>query len=399
MPTSTFRPTHIDTVRERNLSLVLREVARHQPVTRARLAEVTGLTKTTVASQVAVLEQLRLVSSGGPVREGTRGRPGAPVVIAPGPVAGLGLEVNGHYLAACVLDLTGAVRLSVTVECDNRGRDAAETLAALGELGQRVIEKSSDEGLGVVGTSVALPGVITRGEVNAPNLGWESVPASALLDDVLAGQAFGGVVDNEANLGALGELWYGAGQGAGSYLYVSGETGIGAGIVTGGELFRGAHGSAGELGHVVVDPSGPECRCGGSGCLELVAGIDAVLEAAGVPVGANTSQSRMSDLVFRLHNGDRAALRAVEAAGRGLAVALAGAVNLLDPDTVVLGGLLARLAPWLIPPIEAMAARSGGKLRGGTPAVRASALGSDSAVRGAAGTVLAAVIADPLTLA
>lgn len=398
--TAPLRPTHIDTMRERNLALVLREIAREQPVTRARLAELTGLTKTTVAGQVTALEGLRLATSGGPVREGARGRPGAPVSLASGPVAGLGLEVNGHYLAACVLDLTGRVRLSETVPCDNRGRDARETLGALGTLARQVITQSAEAGLDIVGTAVAVPGVIAEGRVvNAPNLGWESVPAAALLDDVLAAQALDVVVDNEANLGALGELWYGAGQGAGSYLYLSGETGIGAGIVIGGELFRGAHGSAGELGHVVVDPDGPKCRCGGTGCLELVAGLDAVLLAAGVRDDSSASESRLSELLRRLTEGDSEALHAVEAAGQGLATALVGAVNLLDPDTVVLGGLHARLAPWLIPAIEAAVAQGGGRLRGGTPAFRASQLAAESAVRGAAGMVLIAVLADPLRIA
>ncbi|MYS87742.1 ROK family transcriptional regulator [Embleya scabrispora] len=393
------RPTHIDTMRERNLALVLQEIARRQPVTRARLAELTGLTKTTVTGQVAALEGLRLVTSGGPVREGARGRPGAPVSLAPGPVAGLGLEVNGHYLAACVLDLTGGVRLSETYACDNRGRDARDTLAALAALARQMITRSTEAGLAVVGTAVALPGVIAEDRVNAPNLGWDSVPAAALLDDALPVQTIGLTVDNEANLGALGERWYGVGRGAGSYIYLSGEIGIGAGIVVDGELFRSAHGSAGELGHVVVDPDGPACRCGGAGCLEQVAGLDAVLRAAGVSDTSGTSESRLSELLRRLADGDHDALRAVDAAGRGLAVALVGAVNLLDPDTIILGGLLARLAFWLIPPIEGAVIRGGGKLRGRTPVLRASTLEAGSAVRGAAGTVLAAVLADPLSVA
>lgn len=397
--TAPLRPTHLDTMRERNLALVLGKIARHQPVTRARLAELTGLTKTTVAAQVATLEGLRLVSGALPVREGGRGRPGAPVSLAPGPVAGLGLEVNGHYLAACVLDLTHAVRLRESVACDNRGREPHETVAALAALARRIIAGAEAAGLTVVGAAVALPGVTVEDHVNAPNLGWDAVPAPALLADALPALALGVDVDNEANLGALGELWYGAGHGAGSFLYLSGETGIGAGIVFDGELFRGGHGAAGELGHVVVDPHGPPCRCGGTGCLEQVAGLDAILHAAGVPDATGRCESRLTELLRRLDDFDLDALEAVAAAGRGLAVALVGAVNLLDPDTVILGGSHARLAPWLIAPIEKAVARGGGRLRGRTPALRASTSGTESAVRGAAGTVLARVLADPLAIA
>ncbi|MET7303571.1 ROK family transcriptional regulator [Embleya sp. NPDC005575] len=397
--TDPLRPTHLGTMRERNLALVLGGIARHQPVTRARLAELTGLTKTTVAAQVTTLEGLRLVSGALPVRGGGRGRPGAPVSLAPGPVAGLGLEVNGHYLAACVLDLTHAVRLRESVACDNGGREPHETVAALAALARRITDRAGDAGITLVGTAVALPGVTVEDHVNAPNLGWEAVPASALLADALPAQALGIEVDNEANLGALGELWYGAGRGAGSYLYLSGEIGIGAGIVFDGELFRGGHGAAGELGHVVVDPDGPACRCGGTGCLEQVAGLDAVLRAAGVPDGTGRCEPRLTELLRRLDDRDHHALEAVDAAGRGLAVALVGAVNLLDPDTVVLGGSHARLAPWLIPPIEKAIALGGGKLRGRTPVLRASTLGAESAVRGAAGTVLTRILADPLAIA
>ncbi|MDI2131266.1 ROK family transcriptional regulator [Yinghuangia seranimata] len=393
------RATHLDAVRERNLASVLGAVAHHQPVTRARLAELTGLTKTTVTGQVAVLERLRLVVGADPVRVGGRGRPGAPVSLAPGPVAGLGLEVNGQYLAACVLDMTGAVRARATVAGDNRGRRPDATVAALADLAGRIAAEAAASGLDIVGTAVALPGVLVEDRVNAPNLGWDAVPAADLLTAALPVQPFGVTVDNEANFGALGELWYGAGQGAGSYLYLSGETGVGAGIVVGGKLFRGAHGAAGELGHVVVDPDGRPCRCGGAGCLEQVAGLDALLRTAGIPDASGTAAAGLAELERRLAEGDPAALQAAAAAGAGLAIALTGAVNLLDPDTVVLGGIHARLAPWLVPTVEAAVARSGSRLRGRTPAVRAASLGTESAVRGAAGTAIARIFADPGALA
>ncbi|NUP30698.1 MAG: ROK family transcriptional regulator, partial [Streptomycetaceae bacterium] len=172
-------PVHLGAMRDRNLALVLGEVARHGAVTRAQLAELTGLTKTTVSAQVAVLERLRLVEGAEPVRGGGRGRPGAPVSLTRGSVAGLGLEVNGHYLAACVLDLTGDVRASAVVERDSQGRPAEETAGALAELARRV---TGESGLDVVGTVVAVPGVVDRASnaVNAPNIGWRGVPAEAL---------------------------------------------------------------------------------------------------------------------------------------------------------------------------------------------------------------------------
>lgn len=395
-------PTHLGTMRDRNLALVLGEIARQGPVTRARLAEITGLTKTTVSAQVGVLERLRLVEGARPLREGGRGRPGAPVSLTRGPVAGLGLEVNGHSLAACVVDLTGAVRHRERVARDSRGRPAAETVDALVDVARRIMAEAAEAGLTVVGTTAAVPGVVDRAAntVNAPNISWQDVPTEDLLTDALPAQVLGVRVDNEANLGALGELWYGAGRGSGSYVYVSGEAGIGAGLVVDGELFRGAHGAAGELGHVVVEPGGSPCPCGGRGCVEQVAGMDVVLRAAGLrEARSGTSPDRVARLLRRLEADDPRAADAVAAAGEGLAIALIAAVNLLDPDTVVLGGLHGLLAPWLAPQIEAALARSGSGLRGGVPTIRAAELAMESAVRGAAGTVVARVLADPTALA
>lgn len=393
-------PTHLSGMRARNLVLVLDAIARHQPVTRARLAELTGLTKTTVSAQVTRLSELGVVADAEPVKDGGRGRPGAPVSVAPGPLAALGLEVNGHYLAACVADLTRTVRVRRTLGRDNLGAEPAGTLDALGRLAREVVAEAGEAGLRPVGAVAALPGVVDQdaGTVFAANLGWHELPVAELLRAALPpGIPLVGV-DNEANLAALGELWFGAGAEFGDYIQVSGETGIGAGIVVDGELFRGAHGSAGEIGHVVVDPGGPACQCGGHGCLEQIAGQAALARAAGL--GGTADDDDFAGRLLRLLDADEPrAHAAVERAGRGLGTALVAAVNLLDPDTVVLSGVHAALAPWLIPHAAAALEHGGSRVRGGSPAIRTSGLARGAAVLGAAGLVIAHVFADPLGLA
>lgn len=390
-------PTHLSGMRDRNLVLVLDAVDRHQPVTRARLAELTGLTKTTVSAQVTRLSELGLVTDAEPVKDGGRGRPGAPVSVAPRPVAALGLEVNGHYLAACVADLTRKVRVRRTLPRDNLGAAPAETLDALGRLACDVTAEAAEAGLRPVGAVAALPGVVDQaaGTVTAPNLGWQDQPVAALLRTALPEGIRLVGVDNEANLAALGELWFGAGAEFGDYIQVSGETGIGAGVVVSGRLFRGAHGSAGEIGHVIVDPDGPPCQCGGRGCLEQVAGQEALLRAAGLIDAPGDAVVRLRDL---LDAGDSRARTAVERAGRGLGTALVAAVNLLDPDTVVLSGLHANLAPWLVPSIRSALQQGGSRIRGGSPTLRTSQLGGGAAVLGAAGLVVAHIFGNPLDL-
>ncbi|MEU8122874.1 ROK family transcriptional regulator [Spirillospora sp. NPDC049024] len=393
-------PVRHATMRERNLAVVLEHVARHQPVTRARLAELTGFTKTTVSNLVSLLEGAGLVRDGAPVHEGERGRPGVGVSVHGDGAAGLGLEVNVDYLSACVLDLAKQVRYRHVVSSDNRGREPGAVLAALSALAGEAVAAAAGQGLTVAGAAVALPGLLDRenGVVrHAPNLGWTDVPVTGVPGLATALPA---EYDNEANLAALGELWFGGGARFGDFVHVSGEIGIGAGIVVDGRVFRGAHGFAGELGHLVADPSGPACSCGGRGCLEQVAGQEAMLRAAGLPATrpAAGPEGSVGRLVDRLDAGDAAALEAVARAGRALGGALASVVNLIDPDTVVLGGVFSPLAAWIRPPLEGVLAAGPGSLRRGAPPVEVSGLAEGAAVLGAAGLVVQRVIADPALL-
>ncbi|HEX4815069.1 MAG TPA: ROK family transcriptional regulator [Nonomuraea sp.] len=359
-------------MRARNLAVVLDAIYRTGPHTRAALAELTGLTKTTVSSLVADLLEAGAVTESGAVRGGERGRPGVAVSLSGHRVATLGLEINIDYLAACVVDLTRQVRLRRIVSADNRNSDSGLVLERLRDLMKETTAQAERAGLRVIGTALAVPGTVEGGTLrNAPHLGWRDVRVADLT------------LDNEANLGALGELWFGSR--ASDFLYVSGEIGIGAGLVVGGSVFRGTYGLAGELGHVVVVPDGPACRCGGRGCLEVYAGQDALLGPL-ESVGA---------LVAALEAGDPRALESCGRAGHALGVALTSAVHLLDPGRIVLGGVFAALFPWLRGPVgEALESRLG-PMRGTPPPLVVSGIGADAAVLGAAGLVIQRVLADP----
>jgi predicted NBD/HSP70 family sugar kinase len=161
-------------------------------------------------------------------------------------------------------------------------------------------------------------------------------------------------------------------------------------VVVDGRLLRGTRGFAGELGHVPVRPEGPDCACGGRGCLEQYAGEEAVLRAAGLEPG----EARVEFLAERAAAGDKDVHRALRGAGTALGIALTGAVNLLDPQTVVLGGALAALAPWLLPSLERELAR---RTAGPACAVTVSRLGSEGPLLGAAHSVVRGVLDDPAT--
>jgi len=385
-------PANQRAVRRHNLGVVLRHVAERGPCSRAAIALQTGLNKTTVSSLVAELIEFGLVRETEAEQRGTVGRPALPLELSGHRVVGLGLEIGVDYLAARATDVGGAARHRALVQGDNRGRPVDEVLDELWQLAQETLAALAAAGLMTAGAVVALPGLVDSAGalLVAPNLGWTDVPVSGRLAERLGGSSFPVRADNEANLGALAELWEGAGRELGDFLYVSGELGVGAGIVVGGELFRGAHGFSGELGHVTVDPEGELCACGSRGCVETRVALGALLRAAGIEEPAG-----VEDLAQRARAGDGRTLDALAAAGRWLGVGVAGAVNLLNPQGVVVGGYFATLAPWLIPGIEQeLDARVLASHWDGTR-VLTSVLGAEAAVRGAAALALRRVFADP----
>jgi predicted NBD/HSP70 family sugar kinase len=389
-------------LRELNLAVVLRRIAAaDRPPSRAELATATGLTRATVSAVVDDLIAGRLVAEADPAPRTGAGRPARGLVLAADGPAGLGLEVNVDYLAACVVDLTGAVRHHLVRRADLRPLSPADALDRLATLAAEARAAAERDGLTLAGTALAVPGLVSDGGLVrlAPNLGWRDVDVPALLAGRPLAEPVEGiprlVVENEANLAALGELHAGP-PGSASFLHVSGEIGIGAGIVLDGVLYRGARGWSGELGHISVDPRGWPCRCGGRGCLERYAGQEAVLAAAGLAgadLPADTAATRLADLA---RAGDPATLAALADAGTALGVAVAGVVNLLDLDTVVLGGGYAPLARWLCPPVIAEVSRRVLTAAWSPVAVRPAALGAQSAAVGGAASVVRRIVEQPV---
>ncbi len=390
-------------LREANLARVLRRIAAHPgPVTRADLAAATGLTRATVSGLLDELIAGRLVSELQPLPRAGAGRPATGLALSTTGPAGLGLEINVDYLAACVLDLTGATRVLQIRHGDQRGRRPARVLADLARLAAAARSEAADADLQVAGIAVGVPGLVDGdGLVRvAPNLGWHDVDVAGALRPVLsAGNGAGPgtlSVENEANLAALAELHAHPeprprGQSVPaepSFVYISGEIGVGAGLVLEGRLLRGPRGYGGELGHVTISPDGPACRCGARGCLEAYTNQEALLRAAGLTPSTEDSLVRLRELAS---DGDRRALRALTDAGTALGVAAADVVNLVDVDTVVLGGIFAPLTPWLAARVaEEIAART--VTSAWAPVtVRAAALGTTATIVGAAGSVVRAI--------
>lgn len=393
-------------VRRHNLGVVLRHLADNGPRSRATVALETGLNKTTVSSLVTELIGLDLLVERGLEQRGTVGRPGQVVELSGGGVAALGLEINVDYIAVRALDLTGAERARSLDARDNRDVPAAEVLDRLAVLASAALETLEEQGLRPVGATVALPGLVdaVRGVLLiAPNLGWTDVPVVEELGERLSRPAFPLDADNEANLAALAELWEGTARGLRDVLYVSGEIGVGAGLIVGGELFRGAQGFGGEFGHMTMDPAGGPCACGSRGCLETVAGLEALLRTAGLEPSAAATTTGSGEpvalLASRARAGDRAALSALRDCGQWLGIGIASAANLLNFQAVVLGGFFGQLATWLASPIARELDARVLASDWAVPRLLPSTLGPEAAVRGAAALSLRRLIADPLRAA
>ncbi|MEV0720963.1 ROK family protein [Asanoa sp. NPDC050611] len=240
-------PVRQASVRAHNLALVLRQVATaSRPPSRADLAASTGLTRATVSALVDDLVGGQLLAEVDPAPRLGAGRPAAGLVLHGYGPAGLGLEINVDYLAGCVVDLTGTVRHRAVRHGDQRPLTPDAVLRAVADLGAELRAEAAAAGRTVAGAALAVPGLVSAGgQVHrAPNLAWHEVDAAGIL----AGGPLSDLpltIDNEANLAAVAELHAG-GPALDSFVYVSGEIGIGAGIVLHRDLFRGARGWSGE---------------------------------------------------------------------------------------------------------------------------------------------------------
>lgn len=351
------RPARQSSLREHNLSLVLRHIVDSPTrTTRARVSEATGLTKATVSELVDLLVTAKLVTELEPEPGERVGRPGVPLIPAARTFVGLGLEVQADHIAARAVDLQGTTLYERVTVGDFRLSDPGDTLRQLARLVTPMVATITSQGSRIAGACVSVPGLARLGSSvvrYAPNLGWEDVDVALVLRSSAALHGISIEVGNDADLGALGESrtrsrLAGVSRMDQNFLYIAGEVGIGGAVVLSGDLAGGMHGWSGEIGHAVVDPDGPMCNCGARGCLEQFAGKDALLRRAGLPLTYSTEELRAVAL-----GGNLEALAALNDAAGALGRTTAAAMNLVDVDRLILGGAYAVLHDLLRPGIEA----------------------------------------------
>lgn len=343
-----LRRINQEDLRNHNLSVTLDTLLRAQkPMSRADLAKETGLTKATLSLLASMLIESGVVQEGEPVVSTTYGRPSTPLEIRGGSIAGIGLQINTDGYGCLALDLNGDTLGRGWVSEDMTGTDPYEIFAKLDAMTFPLESRLKRRGCKVVGAGFALPGIVTDDMwlLVARNLGWENVNLTRFNVvrrlDVVAG--------NEAKMAAIAQIPGYATERApflnvvdrtDSFIYLSTDIGIGGAVVRDGEVVMGSHGFAGEIGHLSVAMDGPLCSCGRHGCLEAFAGRRALVEAAGIAEDGDATSSEAIDMFLqRWRAGDSDVAKVVDQAADALVSAIASAVNLVDVDTVLLGGL------------------------------------------------------------
>jgi predicted NBD/HSP70 family sugar kinase len=337
-------------LRAANLGLILGLLRTHGPMTQADLARASGLSPATISS---IARELR---DDGWLEEAEGGGRGAALMLDRSAGVAVGIDFDHRRLRVAVADLAHTI-LAEAAEPLDTDHAAAEGIALAGRLVRGLLsELGVVEPHRVTGVGMGLPGPLLgpRGAIGDSAIlpGWIGTEPEALMRAELGLEVR---VENDANLGALAESVWGAGRGSTDVLYLKVGAGVGGGLLLGGRLYRGATGTAGEIGHLTIDERGPVCRCGNRGCLEAFAGADAIL----APLRRRHGEALgLHDVIERAQDGDHGCRLVIGDAGRAVGIAVAGACNLLGPELVVVGGELAQAGELLLEPLRAAVRRA-----------------------------------------
>jgi predicted NBD/HSP70 family sugar kinase len=341
----------LGSLRELNRRRVINALSERGLASRAELARVTGLSRSTVSSIVGDLQEIGLVVE----REGTSpggdrgGRPG--VLLALDRAAGVAIAVDfGHRrLRVAAFDLAHTALAERTTEVDI-DRPADDAMDAAVRLVDEVLAEAGVERDQVIGVGMGLPGPISRdtGTLGSSTIlpSWVGLKIAEVMAERLGLPVF---ADNDANLGALAETTFGVALGATEVAYLKISSGIGAGLVVGGRLYRGTNGTAGEIGHMIVDDNGLVCRCGNRGCLETVAGTQGIVDALRRSHGENLT---LDDVLSLAAAGDIGCRRVLADAGRYIGIAAASLCNLINPQRLIVGGSVSSAGDLLLGPLR-----------------------------------------------
>jgi predicted NBD/HSP70 family sugar kinase len=382
-------------LRDNHRKRVLTLLQDHGALTRSDLVRRSGISRATISSVVAALVDegyLREIDPPNVDRQGRAGRPSSLLTLDPSGGAAVGIDVDHDCLRVVVADLSHTVLAEADrpLELDH---DAETAMALAADLAHLVVNQAGIRPDQVVGVGMALAGPLERatGRPNPSSISpsWVGIDAASAMERHIGYPVH---IDNDANLGALAESMWGAGRGVSEAAYVKVDTGVGAALILGGQIYRGAVGTAGEIGHSTVAEDGPVCRCGNRGCLERFVGAPALLES----LRGSHGDLAMHDMLRLAEAGDTGCRRVIQDAGRLIGVQLANLCNLLNPHRVIIGGALSAAGDLLLDPIRASLERCALPMAAATAEVVPGELGERATVLGALSLVFRKV--DPFEL-
>jgi len=379
-------PARPDSVGQGRILRLLRDEG---PRSRAELTELDGMTRSRLEAELSRLMQVGLVQEGGKAAS-RGGRRSTLVELSPFLHFG-GVDLGATSIDVAVLNAELRVVARAEEPVDIRGGPEP----VLGRVTELIEKLARDQGVQLAGIGVGVPGPVRFREgvpVSPPIMpGWNEYP----VRDILA-RRFGCpvLVDNDVNVMAVGEHWGGVAKSVDNYLFVKIGTGIGCGILIRGEVYRGIDGCAGDIGHINVDPDGPVCACGNSGCLEAIFGGSALVRDAVAAARSGASEA-LAERLARKHaitpedvgqcaaEGDPVAVGLIRNGGRRVGLVLAGLISFFNPSMIVIVGGLAGLGHLLLAEIRGVVYRRSLPLATGNLPIVLSELGPSAGVIGA----------------
>lgn len=388
-----FSALDVRRVREANLSEALTLIHRRGPISRAAIVRETGLSATTVSSLVNVLLE------GGFIRESGLGRSsgGRPPILIEFNYAFrylIGVDIGATHLTVVLMDLAGhtAARTHRLYDAAHDPAGAVKTILA---LVHETLDRAGQTLDTVLGMGLAVPAPLEGERLDRPSPAilphWQGFDLTGALQPALGLPLS---VENDANAGAIAEKWWGQGREYDNLAYIKLGTGVGGGLITSGNIYRGSGGAAGEIGHTTIDLDGPMCRCGKRGCLESFVGAPAIVaqvaqarrQASRKPAAAE--QQTIYAVIEAAHAGDVQCRRILEQAGLYVGVGIANLLNLLNPGLIVIGGELATAGDFFLDAVRSSVCERAMSKATQEADIRFSAIGSDAVAIGAATVAL-----------
>jgi len=381
--------TNQEAVRRHNLGTVLQHVHRAGNSSRAELTSVMGLNRSTIAGLVGELESLGITEQALPSQARGAGRPSSVVGLSPGGPFVIAVDLGVDRIDVARVGLGGVIRARATAPIVG-GSEAWQVAGSVAVLVRQVVE-DAPASAPLVGIGISVPGLVRRtdGLIRlAPNLEWHDVSFGSIVLAAL-GLDVPVSIANDADLGALAEHHRGAGIDIDDLIYVSGNIGVGAGVIAGGRRLEGAGGYAGEIGHLRHNPAGRLCHCGNLGCWETEVGAHAIARAIGLP----EEQAASLGEVLEGYLEPTPELRLI---GSHLGHGLAGIVNAFNPEVVVLGGYFREVFRLVRADVQAGLADRALPAPLESVTLALPDLGADSVLLGAAENALEPLFIDPV---